>query len=710
MAVVPDKRTQPYHPVTHECIHCSNLVLDIVSERHTGTAQAETRFEFPGNCSDASKAADQGCLFFQYLFSYKWTDSPLVRLQLILVATGWSTVELVGEEHAIPTNSIWDAATGRGILWDVGFKQDSIRVPDWFKEDLPLLMHNASFPPTFDAYTWRGDPAEAYCTKFPSNLDVGSRHASEWMKAHLSECLEKHPKCQKEDDPARPAFLLDLSKVDELKSVQLVSTAQIQGDFSYAALSYCWGTNPKTLTTRATLDSMQEGVDIQELSRTIQDAIHVTHNLKIPYLWVDALCIVQDDDRQKLIEINRMGAIYGSALVTIVVASAKTSDDGFLGIRNVAMTFATHVRCRDGTVGELLLEQYNQPLNDPINLRAWTLQEALLSHRILYFSSEQIVWSCATDTLADGGSVPETAASVLVASRQQLTGSHGLPPLVHLTDANTLLQHNVFPETSGFQNRTTGENSSSTQLLSNRVEQWWSIVNDYSHREMSVSTDKLVAISGVAQKLGGEDKLWPDQRLGRYLAGHWEMTLVVDLLWTVIRHQPRPTVYRASSWSWASVNGRILRRQSPSKEVKSFQVLSTTVKLSSDLAPFSGVTYGGITGVGRIKRVTYEKKSKITILQKDETHGFHSIEYLDTDEGGDDGSQFGPYLWLLEIVRPPETFSRSGNRPVGLILAKDEDGDSFRRVGAYDFAHIESGKKNYKAWLDSFETRTVELI
>jgi Heterokaryon incompatibility protein (HET) len=70
----------------------------------------------------------------------------------------------------------------------------------------------------------------------------------------------------------------------------------------------------------------------QELSivfpKTLSDAIKVCREIGMRYIWIDALCIVQDDPKDKAREIGQMGRIYKDATLTIMAASAKTVHEG----------------------------------------------------------------------------------------------------------------------------------------------------------------------------------------------------------------------------------------------------------------------------------------------------------------------------------------------------------------------------------------------
>jgi hypothetical protein len=107
-----------------------------------------------------------------------------------------------------------------------------------------------------------------------------------------------------------------------------ISKAQERGQ--YAALSHCWGGEQAAATTIANLRAQTQGIPTQSLRATILDAIKVTRGTGLRYLWVDTLCIVQDDSEDKHTGISTMGSIYKNATFTIAAFSAERASEGFL--------------------------------------------------------------------------------------------------------------------------------------------------------------------------------------------------------------------------------------------------------------------------------------------------------------------------------------------------------------------------------------------
>lgn len=166
------------------------------------------------------------------------------------------------------------------------------------------------------------------------------------------------------------------------------------------ALSYCWGTGQTLVTTLENSASHMIEIPFQRLPQTIQDAIKITRNLGIRYLWVDALCIIQDsvDGKDFQQESSKMGSIYGNAYLTIAVESSESCADGFLHSRDYGRAAPLQeipVRIPNGEVtGSAFI---CAPVLDEkrfLMRRAWAYQEQRLSRRVLHYRSRGLDMCC----------------------------------------------------------------------------------------------------------------------------------------------------------------------------------------------------------------------------------------------------------------------------------------------------------------------------
>ncbi|KAK4120559.1 HET-domain-containing protein, partial [Parathielavia appendiculata] len=273
--------------------------------------------------------------------------------------------------------------------------------------------------------------------------------------------------------------------------------------FPYATLSHRWG--PSTAACRTTttngLDRKNKGIKVSELCQTFQDAIMVALEMGMPYLWIDSLCIIQDDDKDWRVQSAFMDDIYMNSLLTIM-AHSYAGEDGGSGF--LASAFASE--------GADPVSIYNSPLSR----RSWILQERLLSPRILHFFPSQLYY--------------ESRYFGIVRAEDHTPA---------FRDPDQLREAILRPE---------NQKPGATPL------DWFRVVERYSACELTQPWDKLVAISGIAKHV--------QQGSGgvRYLAGLWSDRAAKGLLWLrrgpVLKRDPA-WAGRAPSWSWASVDGPV---------------------------------------------------------------------------------------------------------------------------------------------------------
>ena len=171
---------------------------------------------------------------------------------------------------------------------------------------------------------------------------------------------------------------------------------------SYLALSYCWGKPSSTARTKPVLlveeniGDLIAGIKLESLSQSIQDAIVVTRNLGFRYLWVDALCIIQDDPADTDREISGMATIYKNAAVTLAASVADKASDGFLSRKSTPYLppYAFAIPMANDQTGTVYLAAGSYEPDHPLDKRGWALQEFMLSSRLLIFSDHEPLWQC----------------------------------------------------------------------------------------------------------------------------------------------------------------------------------------------------------------------------------------------------------------------------------------------------------------------------
>lgn len=343
--------------------------------------------------------------------------------------------------------------------------------------------------------------------------DPVSRYSISLMKHWINECATNHAECSQLQQ-SLPSRVLDLQGQQK---VRLVNGAGQQEQ--YVALSHCWGRSPVFTTTKSTLTARKAGFYIDELPQTFRDAIVLTRKLGIRYLWIDSLCIIQDDLSDWEKEAAHMADVYTDAYVTISASSAPSDGDGFLQKRPSPYVPLALTRPNGEITMVQLLPEINFPKlpvwstsdKEPLNSRAWTFQERYLSRRKLTFSKEELGFECQTLRMEEGSRFTTDA--------------------VQAFKVNKLLEMN-------------------DELPNRTYFQWRDAVSQYSQRALTKGTDKLPALAGLADVVAKRKK-------GRYCAGIWEDDMPFGLWWTASDHCSRPKEWRAPSWSWASLTGPV---------------------------------------------------------------------------------------------------------------------------------------------------------
>ncbi|KAI6081912.1 heterokaryon incompatibility protein-domain-containing protein [Hypoxylon rubiginosum] len=366
----------------------------------------------------------------------------------------------------------------------------------------------------------------------------------------------------------------------------------------YAVLSYCWGGDQAHKTTSATLAANYIDVQWDSLPRSIQDAIQVTLNIGLQYLWVDSICIIQDNDIDKQREIACMPRVYNESVVTIIAARAKSAQEGFLHRLDTSNykdnLFKIGFKCEHGTSEHAFLvkeEQYryNYGESDPIDSRAWTLQESYLSKRIIRYGSKQCSMICqcsqSKPQIVDGWVLDQSYDA------PEIRNMIFPEPKLNVNPEDIAKWKHYYKEEHGVDPIEFKEDTGEDDIYNS----WRELVMNYSTRSLTVPADRILAISGLA------DRISPAIQ-SRYVAGHWENHLPRDLLWEISSASlaMRPTTYQGPSWSWTSVNGSVVSFNYMSEDAATLKILGVEIELCDSLAPFGAVKSGLLRAQGKL--------------------------------------------------------------------------------------------------------------
>lgn len=246
----------------------------------------------------------------------------------------------------------------------------------------------------------------------PLVLDLG------WVRRWMDICKADHGSvCERSDiDSDRR---LERIRFVDVEQMCIVTLEDINlSEQPYIALSYVWGGPQELRLERLNKDDLAKpGVlDTKHLPQTIADSILLVRSLGFRHLWIDALCIVQDDDADKTIQIAAMSQIYGFAFLTIMAASALSVNGGLPGLRPgtrscvqeelVVIPAANNGDADPGLSLMPVLQPFASPREHylertPWNGRGWTMQERVLSRRVLVFMPEQVYWVCRDATFCE---------------------------------------------------------------------------------------------------------------------------------------------------------------------------------------------------------------------------------------------------------------------------------------------------------------------
>ncbi|KAH8686168.1 heterokaryon incompatibility protein-domain-containing protein [Ilyonectria robusta] len=472
---------------------------------------------------------------------------------------------------------------------------------------------------------------------------------------------DKHDRCAQQDR-TMPTRVIDVGDETTGNSVKLVETT-VDDQERYIALSYCWGIGTKQyVTTEAIVAERKQGIDVSTLPKTFQDAIALSRQLGVRYIWIDSLCICQDQIHEWERESTKMAAVYTNAYLTVAATGVDSSDGGLFFSRNPPRSIELPYISGEtsGTVlvhplpfDREIIKQYHTEMRDePLTQRAWGFQERVLSRRILHFAKHQVYYECIEGTQTENG--------LTLPDRFQ-----------YAYDALDKTKTEMIEKTFSGKPR---RKRSSNEVL----QQWYGLLWGYGGRKLTWASDKLPAMSGLA-------RIYHEILQDEYLAGVWKTNIVEGICWQGLDCSSPPNdEYRAPSWSWASVDGIAATGFSGN------DYLATAID--------SHVEVDGENPFGKVKNGWLRLKAPLVPLTLSDTKGPTGHMFLRTLDG-DEGCYAGfdvidrnskvsaekvraMQLFALIMVRTAPTEDDPDSTYFALIVEPaGSEMETFRRIG-----------------------------
>lgn len=376
-------------------------------------------------------------------------------------------------------------------------------------------------------------PQNPFSTSSLQAVGTSTAAMPELWRHWLRTCSESHLLCRalegKESfTPHRLVKILTDDDTNEAVRWQLIVRADDDPSVLYCTLSHCWGSSNHLKLTKSTLHVFLDSCPASILPKTYRDALDITVSLGFTYIWIDSLCIIQDDLDDWRTQSSTMTLVYGNTRCNIAATWASNSDQGCFHERDPCMVVPTTIKLDSKTSRSREYQLSHESLYDddilsaPLNSRGWVVQERCLAPKQLSFAEYRVYWEC-----------PEIRASE--------DYPNGLPQGVWDDDMITS-RPTVKPRL----------NFDNTYDLRRA---WCSLVETYSSCKLTQRSDKMVALAGMA---GEFRRMTGDV----YLAGLWKTDLDKQLCWSYSlnhdiddrRLRISGIHYNAPTWSWTSLD------------------------------------------------------------------------------------------------------------------------------------------------------------
>ncbi|KAL2019566.1 hypothetical protein VTK56DRAFT_9533 [Thermocarpiscus australiensis] len=513
--------------------------------------------------------------------------------------------------------------------------------------------------------------------------------ACSWLKS----CVDTHEGCDSGTHPL-PKRVVHVGSEDVNPRLYISRGERAR----YIALSHVWGGFRPLATEKATLAQRLGGISLSDMHKTFRDAVTLARFLGVAYLWIDSLCIVQDDPLDWQTQAATMATIYSNALLTIAADDAKDSRHGFLRPRDeeaytsVEIPYATgeaksetsHVYARkqrlaigalgdNHAVGPRTIEEFAHTgelghHRSLLDTRAWAFQERLLSPRTLHYTSSEMAFECRESIRCE-------CSPGLTTQKELLFKNQG----------GTHSSENTFD--------------------------WMSVVESFTRRNLTFDTDRLPALAGVAAAM-------QLQTAGDYVCGLWKHEFRTNLLWQVSSSSSsrdertyRHARFYAPSWSWASVNGPVLyhfglRNGWAEDEGEWAEVLSVDVEktTANPYGPARGSValrgYFGLAVISDLKRIP----PLLRLGGKGSQGGEEIIFEPDIHEKPEVAE--GEEVYVFVVASKRDDPAEEEMACLVLKLVEESSVSTYRRVGYAESFY----NQRFPRWEEYFSVKEVRLV
>ncbi|KAF3003341.1 hypothetical protein E8E14_001569 [Neopestalotiopsis sp. 37M] len=368
--------------------------------------------------------------------------------------------------------------------------------------------------------------------KRPIPLDPNAPEVFELARLWL-DCCSQHEVCGAQENTPLPTRLIEVPSDSKLPLRIYTSRKESRG--KYVTLSHCWGSKLPFISQSQNIEQLAQGFEMGALPPSFQDAVIITRALGFTYLWIDALCIIQDDPEDWARESAAMTQVYHNATLMIAASAASDSSSGILKRTNLNRSPAL------GTDNNLLWQSPTTErcieAEEPLGRRAWPFQEDLMAKRILLFKEQQMIWDCSACVYTESyGTTPANQPNYPGVGDDPLTRGGFLELISHKSSDMKLV-------------------NSKRNHLHLRLTYWYGCAGEYANLELTHASDKLPALSGLAHGLRVPE-------LGQYLAGLWEVDIFRGMCWEYADKRDHDveeyTCYVAPSWSYMRTRGKVV--------------------------------------------------------------------------------------------------------------------------------------------------------